>query len=308
MPDANPNKSPFTVPALWLGPERGYLTDWVTQRWVCVTGRRVNLREQAWLDGPAGDPRIIGEDFFDVYARRHGLVMHRGDPDAGLLPDFAGALGPRLAAALDPRVVAFYEHTARYDMDVWSRWQNAFRPFGWLIMALFARRLCQLNLPLDPLDTCRGMDSEVVTLADPRTGAHLWTGWLRRMKRDGRVVYSGCYGTATPPRAGRPCVKVVFPLPNGSAMVFLRPRIGPGRSLRLVSAGRGFGDAGFYFIVRRGPDEARVRYVRTMREIITLFVDEEGVLRTEHDLNLWRSPFLHLHYRLTPKARDKDGT
>ena len=39
-------------PALWLGDRRGAAVDWTTQQWVRATGRRVDLAEAPWLDGP----------------------------------------------------------------------------------------------------------------------------------------------------------------------------------------------------------------------------------------------------------------
>ena len=45
---------------IWLGAQRGYLTDWITQKWVQITGRRVALDRDNWLAGPVGDPKGIG--------------------------------------------------------------------------------------------------------------------------------------------------------------------------------------------------------------------------------------------------------
>ena len=45
----------------WLGAERGHLSDWTTQQWVRRTGRRVDLAQEAWLDGPSGPTTGIGE-------------------------------------------------------------------------------------------------------------------------------------------------------------------------------------------------------------------------------------------------------
>ena len=49
------------------------------------------------------------------------------------------------------------------------------------------------------------------------------TAWLRRRAGSEDVIYAGFYSVEHPPRAPGPCVKVVFPLPNGSASVFLMP-------------------------------------------------------------------------------------
>ena len=32
-----------------------------------------------------------------------------------------------------------------------------------------------------------------------------------------------------------------------------------------------------------------------------MYVDEEGVLRTDHELRLWSAPAVRLHYKLEPK-------
>lgn len=50
---------------LWLGTQRGYLSDWFTQQWVRATGLRVLAEEHAWLDapwGPAGSTMAVARD------------------------------------------------------------------------------------------------------------------------------------------------------------------------------------------------------------------------------------------------------
>jgi hypothetical protein len=94
----------------WLGADRGHLSDWTTQQWVRLTGRRVDLREESWLDGPWAPTTGIGAYFFDEFAARHGLELGRAD---GLLPSFeelrSDSFDPR---AVDPRIVEFYERGA----------------------------------------------------------------------------------------------------------------------------------------------------------------------------------------------------
>jgi hypothetical protein len=46
-----------------------------------------------------------------------------------------------------------------------------------------------------------------------------------------------------------PCVKVSFPLPNGSANVIMRPESAPDGSFTGRSAGTRFDNPGFYFFV-----------------------------------------------------------
>jgi hypothetical protein len=62
----------------------------------------------------------------------------------------------------------------------------------------------------------------------------------------------------------RPCVKVVFPLPNGNAQVFLKPETSADGSLTVTSSGRRFGDPGFYFTVHHG-GKVWARYLRAMQ-------------------------------------------
>ena len=57
---------------IWLGEQRGCLTDWLTQRWVIATDRKISLTEYPWLEGPIGKTRRIGSDFFVNYARASG--------------------------------------------------------------------------------------------------------------------------------------------------------------------------------------------------------------------------------------------
>ena len=282
---------------MWLGERRGNLIDWSTQRWVCLTGRRVDLDDHPWLVGPIGSTRGIGLDYFDKWAAKEGLTATRHRCGKGLLTSFGELAGPGFdAAAVDPAVAEFYERASEFDVDVWSEWSGLFRPFGFLVAAIFSRRLGQLNLPLSPLDTSLGMTSEVVEVADSR-GAVRANAWVRTLVKSGRIVYVGSYSAATPPGAGGPCVKTVFPLPNGNAIVLLRPEVGPNRSLLLVSRGRRFGDAGFYFTVHRSSGVV-ARYVRSFRERIHVYRAEGGDVRADHTMSLWGLKCLHLHYRL----------
>jgi hypothetical protein len=289
---------------IWLGDARGSLTDYATQRWVQLTGRRVELGSHPWLAGPVGSVRGIGRTFFAELARREGLALRdRGQGERGLIADF-GALA---AADFDPgrvhpAVVDFYARTSAYELDAWAEWCGAFRPFGRLLGRLFSRRLQQLNVPLSALDTSRGITSEVVQLIEPATGQVRHTAWVRELLGTGNVLYAGDYSIAAVPGRQGACVKVVFPLPNGNAIVLMRPEAHADGSLSIVSAGRRFGDPGFYFTVHdpRGPIWAR--YVRAMQERIRVYSAEAGVVRADHVLTLWGATFLRLHYRLRTRA------
>lgn len=136
---------------MWLGVARGHLVDWSTQRWVQVTGRRVALADCPWLDGPVGPPTGIGRKFFETYAAENALRQEHRQP-AGLIEDFRSLAGPEFdPLAVSAAVGRFYERTSEYELDAWSQWCGAFRPFGWALATHFSRRLEQLNIPLSGL-------------------------------------------------------------------------------------------------------------------------------------------------------------
>lgn len=289
---------------IWLGDKKGYASDWTTQRWVQITGRRVRLADEDWLSGPSGSPRGIGSGFFDDLAAKDGLQIRRDGEPRGLIPEFsllaADDFDPSLVHS---RVRAFYEQTSLYDMDIWSEWCGVFRPFGRLLALLFSRRLQQLNVPLSPLDTSLGITSEIAQLVQPSTGEVAYTAWVRQLVGSGNVLYTAAYSLcAIPGRAGL-CVKVVFPLPNGNAIIFMRPQAHADGSFSVVSSGDGFGDPGFYFTVKADAGYIWTRYLPSLRETIKVYESNESV-RADHVLTLWGAMFLRLHYRLRQSRPD----
>ena len=301
----NPPDLPWGCPrawdnacVIWLGEKSGYLTDWVTQQWVKMTGVRVRLEEFPWLEGPVGRTRGIGKEFFEEYARVHRLEVVRSGT-RGLIREFGALRGAESdPAAVAAAVADFYERTSEYELDAWSEWSVLLKPFGTALAWLFSRRLQQLNIPLSPLDSSRGMSSEVVELRDPRTGELKQTAWIRELRATQRALYAGSYSVCRVPGFPDSCVRVVFPLPNGSATVILRPQSHADGSFSLLSSGSGFGDPGFYFVVRGWDGWAWARYVRAMRERITVYGAEAGTVRADHMLWLRGTEFLRLHYRM----------
>lgn len=288
-----------TAKMIWLGSKRGYVTDWVTQRWVQLTGRRVNLTRQPWLAGPIAPTSGIGPDYFSSFADKEGLRLESRTGEGGVMSSFADLRGPTFdPTTVQPEVAHFYEHTAAYELDAWAHWCGFFRPFGWLLAVLFSRRLQQLNIPLSGLDTSRGLSSEVRQFMDPATGDARHTAWYRRLQGSGNVLYAGFYSVCTLPGHGNPCVKVVFPLPNGNAIVIMRTESRPDGSFLITSAGERFGEPGFYFTVHKGDGVVWARYVRSMRESIHVYPAERDSLRADHVLKYFGVTFLRLHYRM----------
>jgi hypothetical protein len=261
-------------------------------------GRRVALAELPWLDGPIG-PRRIGADFHRSLAESAGLELRAGD-DLGLLASCTVLDGPDFdSSRLHPAVRDFYEHTSRYHLEVWSQWSPLFWLFGWALINFVSRRMEQLNFPMYPLETARGMTSDVEQLVD-RDGRVAYTSWLRRNLGTGMVIYSGFYSSASPPGCA-PCVKVVFPLNGGNATVLLRPVVEADGSLKLISAGKRFGDPGFYRVSGRH-ERARVWHVTPLVETFHVYPDADRSVRTDHHLSWWGLSVLHLHYHITPAS------
>ena len=266
-------------------------------------GRRIDPSTVPWLAGPTGPPRI-GSEFHRSVAAKVGLEVKTGS-DLGLLPDCALLDGDSFdTGRLHPAVRDFYEHTGRYHLDVWSEWSPLFWPFGWALINFVSRRMEQLNFPMYPLETARGMTSEVEQLVDA-SGRVVFTSWLRRNLGSGMVIYSGFYSTAAPPGHG-PCVKTVFPVVRGNATVLLRPENQADGSLKLISKGSRFGDPGFYRITASSKGRLRIWYVRPINETFHVYPDSDGSVRTDHYVRWWGLSVLHLHYHIT-RAQPEGG-
>ena len=283
---------------IWLGSNRGYLTDWITQKWVQICGRKFDLATSPWLEGPIGSTNGIGKDFFHQLAEAEDLQLRTMGKPRGLLRDISTLEGPQSNThAIQPGVADFYERTSDYTLDAWGEWSGKFKPFGRLLAALFSRRLQQLNVPLSSLDTSHGISSDVLHLVDPASGEVRYTAWVRELLSTNNVLYAGSYSTCTVPGFAGPCIKVVFPLPNGNAMVIMRPEVHEDGSLTVSSSGKKFGDPGFYFTVHGKNGKVHARYLRTFRESIHVYEDG-GEVRADHVLKLWGMKFLRLHYRM----------
>ena len=276
------------------------LQDWLSQQWCICTGRRVTAHDATWLTGPYGNVDVIEDQYVGLLAAAENLVVKKNEPGSGLLASIGVLnLAESDAARLRPEIVDFYEHTLNYQLEVWSQWCQFFRPFAGLIARLYSRRLQQLNLPLDPLDTALGIRSQIYTLVDPRTGEIRYTVWYRHLKANQHVIYSGIYAHCTLPD-GRTCVKVVFPLPRGNATVIMSVAVDQDGSLKLLSRGTKFGDPGFYFLLQDAKGRHWTKYLPSFQETITVYVDNESTLRANHILNLWGTKALQLHYKMSP--------
>jgi hypothetical protein len=272
--------------------------DRVTRAFWRTKGRPVDLAgSEGWLAAPMHHGPTIGGDWLSAAAAAYGGTVREGEMN-GLLADMSELDGPGFRAAdLLPEVRDFYEHTARWRMEAWIGWNPLFQPGGELISRYFGRRVEQLALPTRPLDVALGMDSRVVSIVDGE-GQQRAAGWLRTLRATGEYVYSGCYSSRTLPGAARPSMHVAFPLEAGNVQVFLRPTVLPGGSLELTSTAGPFGEDGAYVVVEGRTQTHAAR--APIHETFRVYVDAEGVLRTNHVLRLWSFTVVRLHYKLTP--------
>lgn len=271
-----------------------------TRAWWRLVGRPVDLEAaHRWLSAPISGPGPIGSAWLAAEADRIGGWLDHGVPEAGLLPSTSVLDGATFRAAdLDPVVRDFYERTASWRMEVWTQWSALFQPAGELISRLFGRRVQQLALPTRALDVAHGIDSQVVRLLDA-DGRQVAAGWLRTLAATGEFVYSGCYSVRRLPGSDQPSVHVSFPLESGNVQVFLRPSVERDGSLILSSPAGPFGSDGAYVVVRAHGGRFYAARI-PLHERFHVYRDRRGVLRTDHELRLYRARVLHLHYRLDP--------
>ena len=265
---------------------------------VRLAGRRVQRKDAPWLNCVLGKPGVIGTGVYQKIAEDQALDLSMPS-DAGLIPDFGVLRGPSFdPVAIDPRIQHFYEHTALYHLEVWSEVYFAGKFVLWLLVEFISQWMDQLNFPISSMEVAKGMTSEIVQLRERESGKLMHTGWLRRFRANGKVIYAGLYSDARLPGEESPCVKVTFPC-YGSSSVYLRPCGYPDGSFGLVSTGGAFGKSGFYRIVEAGSDAWKVRCFTTLHEIFHVYVDEEGMLRTDHEIRFVGLTILRLHYKMT---------
>ncbi|WP_257017627.1 MULTISPECIES: hypothetical protein [unclassified Rhodococcus (in: high G+C Gram-positive bacteria)] len=273
------------------------IADRASRMWWRTAGRPVDLGgDHAWLTAPTSAAGVVRDHWLPAEAERLGGALIAADADAGLLPDMECLAGPGFdPERLDPAIRDFYEHTSQWRMEIWTKWSPLFAPAGSIIGRLYGKRVQQLALPVDPLAAAHGVDTTITKVVDGE-GNHAGSAWLRTLRGTGDFMYSGYYRSALLPGHDRPSIHVSFPLEHGNVQVFLRPQNGPDGSLLLESPAGEFGADGAYVtVLERGRHyAARV----PIREEFRIYVDTEGVLRTDHVLRMWRRVAMRLHYRL----------
>src|SRR5437868_4380387 len=163
----------------WFGARFIYALIWLFGR----THKRADI---AWLMGPLGGATIGDAPYRDV-AEREQLTVERDAQDGGLVPSFEQLRGGSFDPAnAHPLVREFYEHTTRFAMDVWSKTYFPSNLALSLLVTTISRQVNQLNFPLSPLESARGMSSEIIALRNP-DGSIRYTGWFRTLGEIGRA-------------------------------------------------------------------------------------------------------------------------
>lgn len=274
------------------------IQDWITQEWVILFGKKITLSEHSWLIGPLGCLDIIGEDYVHDLAEKENLTIDHEAKRRGLISAMNNLVTSTTERAkLSPMVVDFYENTTQYNFLFSVQWNSVFRFFGILISTLFSKRLQQLNIPTRNSLHSEALNSKLISLIEPANKEPKYTFWLRSIKSNGTPIYSGIYGTGVLP-SGKPCIKAVFPLPNGNATVLMVPVVGRNGELILESSGKQFGDAGFYFLLKDSKGEYWSKYVKSFRDRLIVTQEQEGLF-AEQILTLWHKEVLRFNYRIT---------
>lgn len=274
--------------------------DWFTQQWVIFWGKRIEPDAVPWLMGPFGKLGAIGDDFVTQLAEAEDLIIERNAASHGLIPSIKDLkLSDAEFNRLSQNIIEFYENTSRYKLTLSVQWNPLFKIFGNLVMSLFSNRIKQLNIPTNNTKKSNQINSEIITLKEPKSGDVMYTIWYRTFISTGQVLYSGVYTTCTLP-SGKICIKAVFPLPKGNATVIMSPSVGPKGELRLDSSGAKFGDPGFYFLLNDSKGGFWSQHIRSFRDHLNVYCDEETIFG-EQTLTLWNQRVVRLNYEIHRK-------
>ncbi|MEO3768501.1 hypothetical protein [Streptomyces sp. B8F3] len=233
-------------------------------------------------------------------------------PDVGIVASLDALAGPGFDPAdVDPRVREFYEHTARFTLDIEPRWRLWVRPGYLLYRALVAQPLGQANVPMNQREVQRGMRSRIDTITPApekaAAGEIAVRGWIRSFADTDDPIYVGIYTTYR--HGDRGYVSVGFPLPHASFTATLLPRARPGGGLTLTShaadeAGSDGTDHPGHYLTYIDPEtrELTTLGVHGFAERLDVHVTDDGLLRAAHSFSVFGIPFLVLHYRMDRKA------
>ncbi|XVQ09159.1 hypothetical protein ACQP1W_42525 [Spirillospora sp. CA-255316] len=244
--------------------------------------------------------RYVGTGYVRELARTLGGTYTADAPDAGIVGSLDELAGPDFdPAEAHPLVREFYEHTARFQLDIVPEWRLWVRPGYLLYRTLLARPLGQANVPMNQREAQRGVRGRIDTIVPDLQDAVAVRGWIRSYSDTDEPIYVGIYTTYR--HDGRGYVSVGFPLPQASFTATLAPHARPGGGLVLTS--KSDLDHPGHYLTYVDPDSRALTAlaVHGFAERLDVHVDD-GTLRAEHAFSVFGLPFLVLHYTMTRKT------
>lgn len=270
--------------------------DWFTQQWVIWRGRKLDKSKDEWLLGPFGNVNGIGKIFINQLAEKENLVIDKQQSN-GLIPEVKKLIeDDGDFERLSNQVVDFYQQTSTYSLGLKVHWNPFFKIFGWLVNRMFSNRINQLNIPLKNNTGNEIIESEIINLLDSLSGEIKYTFWLRSFRNSNTVIYTGIYGLCELLN-GDKCVKAIFPLPNGSATVILKPAVTDTGGLILDASGKQFGDAGFYFLMKDTKGQYWSRYIPCFKDTLHIYSQDENLIANQI-MKIWGVKILEFNYKI----------
>jgi hypothetical protein len=244
--------------------------------------------------------RYVGTGYVRELAQVLGGTYAEDVPDVGIVGSLDELAGPDFDPAdVHPLVREFYEHTARFTLDIVPEWRQWVRPGYLLYRTLLARPLGQANVPMNQREAQRGVRGRIDTIAPDEDGVIAVRGWIRSFVDTGEPIYVGIYTTYRD--GGRGYVSVGFPLPQASFTATLAPYARPGGGLVLTSESELEHPGHYLTYVDAETRDLTALAVHGFTEKLDVFV-ESGELRASHAFSVFGLPFLVLHYRMSRKA------
>jgi hypothetical protein len=246
----------------------------------------------------ASRTRYVGTGYVARLASILGGRYTADAPDMGIIASLDQLRGPGFDPAdVDPLVREFYEHTARFSLDIVPEWHSWVRPGYLLYRTLLARPLGQASVPMNQRQALRGVRGRIDTI---EVKGRLIRGWIRSYADTDEPIYIGIYTTYR--HNDRGYVSVGFPVPDGSFTATLAPRSRPGGGLILDSRALGDDQVGHYLAFVNPEDSGlAAAVVRGFAERLDVYVSDDGELRAEHAFWVFGIPFLVLQYHMRRK-------
>ncbi len=267
---------------------------------VSLLAERVEAGDLPFVVPRVAHTSYVGTGYFAALAQELGGAHVADAPDVGIIADLDDLSGPAFdPSAVDPQVREFYQHTARFNLDITPRWRTWVRPGYLLYQTLLARPLGQANVPMNQRQALRGVRGRIDTITLPGETSPSVRGWIRSFADTDDPIYVGVYTTYR--HAGQGYVSVGFPLPQASFTATLQPGNRPDGGLRLTS--HGDTDQTGHYLAYVDPDgeDVTALAVHGFAEELDVFV-VDGEIRAEHSFAVFGLPFLVLDYRITRKG------